>query len=265
MDLHPLLSRQTELITFLHTSTPESSAPVTPMTVSRQSSACPAQRETHSSGYWNEYDDPSDGENEPYMISVRPESEVRFPGAETFSYILSRAMGPVDKIKGLLSPTQLNPSERTPLIQDRSYFPEQQMTLDTTDAEDDASSVDLPSSGYITHYATIPSIKDQKNLRNREKLLFRACVVCFIAAFMFLIVAGILAVTGRRRMRAEVDAGVLTGVVASLFFGILAFACMLHRGDRLDWIHRSCVVVTFLTICLLDGLMLVFITENMVP
>ncbi|RDL37899.1 SPX-containing protein [Venustampulla echinocandica] len=266
MDFSPLHSRYTEIVSFLRTSTPETSEPTTPMTASRQSSAGPAQRATPVLSYWNEYDDPSDGENEPYMISVRPEPETRFPGANALSYIISQARGPVEKIKGLLSPTQHHPSERQPLIQDRHYFPEQQSTLDTTDAEDDASSCDLPSSGYITHYATtIPSLSDQKNSRNRETLLFRSCIVCFTAAFMFLFVAGMLAATGRRRLRAEVDAGVITGVVASLFFGILAFACMLHRGDRLDWLHRSCVVVTFTTVCVLDGIMLVYITENMIP
>jgi hypothetical protein len=176
-------------------------------------------------------------------------------------FFVSHARVPVEKVKSWLSPSQ-SPEERRPLLTNGGYFAEQQNILDT-DVDDDAyaSSSDFPS-GYVAHYATFPSVADQKAARYREKLFFRSCIASYSAAFVLLLIAGVLVATGRRRLRIEVDAGVIIGVVTSLFFAIMGFACMLARTDTIGWLHRVCVTATLMTICILNGMLLVLVGGN---
>lgn len=197
------------------------------------------------------------------MISIDPNEESTFPGAKAFGYVVSKALVPVEMMKGWFVPGGLSHDERRPLLENGNYPRSPQNVLDTTDGEEDAyaSSNDLPG-GYVTHYATFPSIEDQKLTRHKEVLLLQSCIGCFGAAFVLLLIAGILVETGRHHYRLEVDAGGLTGVVASLFFAIMGFACMLYRSDTLSWLHRASVMVTFVLVCVLDGILLVIIAEN---
>jgi hypothetical protein len=260
-DLEPLNSQYSNLLAILRAYTPETSEPVTPRTTSRRSST-QVQIQPPPQAYWNEYDDGSEaGENEPYTIYVDADSS--FPGSKVVEFVVSHARVPMDKVKSWLSPSH-SPEERRPLIGSGGYFAEQQNILDT-DPEDEAyaSSSDFPS-GYVTHYATFPSVSDQKATRYREMLLFRACLSSFGAAFVLLLIAVLLAATGRHRLRVEVevDAGVVTGVAASLFFAVMGFACMLARTETVGWLHRICVVVTLATVCILNGMVLVLVAGN---
>ncbi|KAH6674118.1 hypothetical protein B0J14DRAFT_31623 [Halenospora varia] len=259
-DFDPLLSQYFTLLTLLRAHTPNSSLPSTPPSTSRRpSTQIPTQPSPQI--YWNEYDDGSDVEAEPYMISIDHDADGSFPGSKAFSHIVSRALIPVEKLKEWFSPSH-SPQERRPLIGGGSYFGDHQSVMDTdVDDEAYASSSDLPS-GYVTHYATFPSVSDQKLSRLREMVLFRSCLGCFGVAFILLLIAGVLVATGRRKLRVEVDAGVITGVVSSLFFAIMGFACMLYRTDKLGWFHRSCIGVTFITVCILDAMLLVLVAEN---
>lgn len=132
-----------------------------------------------------------------------------------------------------------------------------------TDIEDEAyaSSSDFPS-GYTTHYATFPSIRDQKLSRDREQLLFHATIASFTAAAILFLIAALLIATGKHKLRVEVDVGAIIGVVASLFFATLGLGTMLYRTEEIGWLHRSCVIVTFTAICLLNGMLLVLVVGN---
>ncbi|TVY88260.1 Uncharacterized protein LAWI1_G006324, partial [Lachnellula willkommii] len=258
-DLEPLTSQYNNLLAILRASTPDTSGPATPRTISRSSST-QIQTQPPPQTYWNEYDDGSEaGDEEPYTIYVNSDSA--FPGSRMVGLLVSHARVPMEKVKAWLSPAQ-SPAERRPLLGSGGYFPQQHNPLDT-DLEDDAyaSSSDFPS-GYVAHYATFPSVSDQKYIRYREKVLFRTCLGGFGAAFVLLLVAGLLVATGRRRLRVEVDCGVVTGVVASVFFALMGFACMLARTETLGWLHRACVVVTLATICMLNGMLLVLVAGN---
>lgn len=262
IDLEPLNSRCNELLTTIRASTPDGSEPATSRTTSRTTSRRPsAQIPTQQppQAYWNEYDDGSEaGDNEAYTIYVDADSS--FPGSKVVEFFVSHARVPVEKVKSWLSPSQ-SPEERRPLLTNGGYFAEQNI-LDT-DVDDDAyaSSSDFPS-GYVAHYATFPSVADQRATRYREKLLFRSCIASYGAAFVLLLIAGVLVATGRHRLRLEVDAGVITGVVASLFFAVMGFACMLGRSETLGWLHRACVTVTLMTVCILNGMLLVLVAGN---
>ncbi|KAG9234377.1 hypothetical protein BJ875DRAFT_15688 [Amylocarpus encephaloides] len=258
IDFDPLTAQYRHLIGTIRSSTPDISGPTTPRSESRRpDSRSPVA--PPSQVYWNEYDNGSEAEDEPYMISINPNAESTFPGAKTIGYVMSRAMAPVGKMKEWLTP--VGSPEQRPLLRDGAYFGGSPI-LDT-DVEDEAyaSSNEFPS-GYVTHYATFPSVTDQRLTRDQEIMLLQVCIGCFGAAFLILLVASILVTTGRHRLRLQVDAGVITGVVASLFFAVLGIACMLYRTDRLSWFHRICVVSTFITVCILNGILLVIVAEN---
>jgi hypothetical protein len=44
----------------------------------------------------------------------------------------------------------------------------------------------------------------------------------------------LLVATGKHKLRVEVDAGVIVGVVSSLFFATLGFCTMLYRSETLS-------------------------------
>ena len=217
--------------------------------------------------YWNEYDDGSEAgdANEPYTIYINPDTESSFLGAKTIVYVISqlgsKAKIPLEKIRGWLGQHDSG-GERRPLFSDRQdmYFsPPPDET--GTDVDDDASLSDFPS-GYEPYYATFPSVSDQKLAKNRERLLFRGTIASFMAAFLLLFIAALLAVTGRHRLRVEVDAGVIVGIVASLLFATLGFTAMLCRRTPLGILHVTCVSASFLTICILSGFLLVLVMGN---
>jgi len=260
-DFEPLLSQYRDLLTTLRATTPHISVSTTPTSSRRASrrpsTQIPVQPPTPQA-YWNEYDDGSEAENESYTILVNPEAET-FPGARTFAYVISQAKRPMEKVKEWLSPSS-SPGERRPLLTSEGYFNEQSMDTDIDD-EAYASSSEFPA-GYAAHYATFPSISDQRFSRNHEQLLFQIMLGCFFASVVLLAIAGTLVATGKRKLRYEVDAAVLVGVLASLFFSTLGIGTMLYRQQTLSWLHRICVGLTFISVCLLNGILLVLVAGN---
>lgn len=261
-DFEPLLSKYTDLITNVRAYTPSMSESSTPRTRSRRPSVQVQPVEPPpQQAYWNEYDDGSEAEHEAYTIYIDPDAESNFPGSKTVSFLFSKAMVPMEKVKGWLSPIA-SPGERRPLLRNgnghNGYFTEQT----ETDIDDEyASSSDFPA-GYATHYATFPSINDQKLVQERKKLVIRGTVGAFVASILLMAVAGILVVTGRHKLRVEVDAGVFTGVAASLFFATMAFAGMLYEHDRIGAAYRWGVILTFVVICVLNSFIMTMVMSD---
>jgi hypothetical protein len=256
-------------------STPPQSGVSTPVRESSRETSprTPRQPEIYQSQqhqYWNEYDNGSEAgdANEPYTIYIDPDADSNFPGAKSITYVISRLNEttklPFEKIRSWLSP-HTTPQERRPLLSNRpsGYFSARPNSAVDTEigSDDDISSNEFPP-GYEAHYATFPSVSDQKLTQNRERLLFRGTLASFFAAFLLLFVAALLVVTGRHRLRVEVDAGLIIGVVASLFFATLGFTTMLCRWARLGVLHITCVTASFLTVCVLSGFLLVFVMGN---
>jgi hypothetical protein len=167
---------------------------------------------------------------------------------------------PIETVRGWFSPS-VSPEERRPLLASEGYFNEQSAGDTDIDDEAYASSAEFPA-GYATHYATFPSINDQKFSRQREQLLYHIMLGCFFASIVLLAIAGTLVATGKKKLRVEVDAAVLVGVLASLFFGTLAIGTMLYRQQSLSWLHRCLVGLTFVAICVLNGVLLVLVAGN---
>lgn len=238
------------------------SEPSTPRTRSRQASVQPIVQQAPQT-YWNEYDDGSEaGGDDLYTIYVDPDAESTFPGAKMISGLVSKAMVPLGKVKGWFSPPS-TPRQQRPLIGNvngtsglNGYFTEQT----ETDVDDDAyaSSSDFPT-GYATHYATFPSIDDQRFTRERAQLLFRGTIGSFVASTFLMVIAGILVLTGKHKLRVEVDAGVFAGIASSLFFATLGFAAMLYDIDRVGMVHRLVVSVVFGVICVMNSFIMILI------
>jgi hypothetical protein len=262
------------VLSLLQDSTPPQSEVTSPTIQSRRESRQvpqePVPAQSQQQKYWNEYDDGSEAGdiNEPYTIYIDPDAESTFPGVKTVVYVFSRLSSgvkfPIEKFKTWLSPPG-STDERRPLTSEShgGYFTTHTNSFNVieTDVDDDASSSDFPI-GYNAHYATFPSISDQKLMRHREKLLFRGTVASFVAAFLLLFIASLLVFTGRHHLRIEVDAGVIVGVVASLFFATLGFTIMLYRWRRLGLLHILCGTASFLADCVLSGLLLVLVMGN---
>lgn len=267
-DFAPLTTQWSQVMTSLRDPTPTKN---TALRKSKRRVPMPEQQTMEVQRGWNEYDDGSEAENEPYTIFVDADAESTFPGARAAVYVFAalslRAKRSSEKLRSWLNPHG-SLGERRPLnlSQDRGYSTEHSYVSTVgsdsdIEADTDASSAEFPA-GYAAHYATFPSIRDQKAIKQREAILFRSSIGCFLAAFLLLLVAGLLVATGRHRLRVEVDAGTIIGVVASLFFATLGLGSMLYRQERLSWMHRIMVSFTFLVICVISGILLVLVAGN---
>jgi len=92
--------------------------------------------------------------------------------------------------------------------------------------------------------------------RERESAKLRLYVTCVTAAVVIDVILGTLTVTGRRKEKGVVDAGILFGTIASLLLCVVAVATVRSRRDRLGWVHRSGVVVVVLGVVAVDVLLL---------
>lgn len=210
--------------------------------------------------YWNEYDNGSEcGTDEGYAIYINPEESMNFPG---FDYLQGILKIPYEKAKGWL---RLDRSaEERPLLT-ANHLP-RGYSAATFNSESDeeggyASSDGFPTTGYATHYA-LPSLNQQATLRYREDVFFWGTIGCFMASFILLAVAGVLIFTGKHKLRAEVDAGVTVGVVASLFSACSALGMTMYRRDPLPLTYKLMVWGSFVASCLLNGMLLILVVGN---
>jgi hypothetical protein len=204
--------------------------------------------------YWNEYDNGSEsGDHDDYAIYINPEDEANFPGLDYINSIFSPQIG---KVKAWFR--RHRSAERRPLL----YSDEGYSSTGGRDSDDEVSSTDgLPTRGYATFHA-FPSVNEQKAIRYREKALFLGTVGCFLASYALLFITSFLILTGRHRLRIEVDAGVTVGVVVSLFCAGSALGMMFYRHDPLSLLHRAIVWLAFVAACLANGMLLVLVVGN---
>ncbi len=83
----------------------------------------------------------------------------------------------------------------------------------------------------------------------------------FAASLILLSVAAVLILTGRHKLRLEVDAGVTLGVVASRDSPAQLSGSTLRRSPP-GLLHKVAIWLTFTTICAFNGMLLVLVSEN---
>ncbi|RAL64429.1 hypothetical protein DID88_001905 [Monilinia fructigena] len=230
-DFRSLHSQYNDLITLLRTSTPINSGPSTPSLGSRRGSLnrVPShtqqqQQSPQPQTYWNEYDNGSDvDQDEPYYIYADPDAEMTFPGAEVVASAIRRTKQGMEKVRDWFTPLgSLKNHEREALLGNRDgrYFERSPIGTangSETDVEEDAyaSSADFPG-GYITHYATFPSVADQRLSRFQEQTLLFTMLACFFFSALSEAASTLLLATGRHKLRTEVDLGALMGALLGL-------------------------------------------------
>src|SRR5258708_1422255 len=95
------MSQHDEILAALRASTPTSSEPETPVARSPQLSVQTPVQEVRQI-YWNEYDNGSEAENEPYTIIVDPDAKSTCLGARGVAYVTSRVREPMERVKAWL-------------------------------------------------------------------------------------------------------------------------------------------------------------------
>lgn len=210
--------------------------------------------------YWNEFDDGDEGsENEAYTIFVDPDSSTSFLGGGVVSnliqHLVSKAKASTQKIKDWVNSTSIQ--ERRPLIAHNDSSA-QASAEDDSDLDNDELS---PTRSRIRrHYSTFPSSHPSRHaLQSRETLLLGASIASFAASLVMLLVAAILATTGRKKAAVTVDLGVVVGIIVSLIFSGMGVGATIARNDRLGWVHRSTVALLFVLDCLGCGVLAVLL------
>ncbi|QSZ33166.1 hypothetical protein DSL72_002752 [Monilinia vaccinii-corymbosi] len=273
-DFSSLHSQYNDLITLLRASTPMNSGPSTPSLDSRESlnrvpSRTQQQPSPQRQSYWNEYDNGSDvDQDEPYYIYADPNAEMTFPGAEVVASAIRRTKQGMEKVKEWFSPPG-SPKirEREALLGNREgYF--QRSPIGTangseTDVEENpyASSGDFPG-GYVAHYATFPSVADQRLSRFQEQTLLSTMIACFFFSALSEAASMLLLATGRHRLRTEVDLGALMGALLGLCLAAGGLICMACRKERIAWVHRATVFITTTVLLIGSIILLVMVIGN---
>ena len=210
--------------------------------------------------YWNEYDDVSEyqSSDEDYAIYVSPDDSTSFPG---LGYVQGIFRVPLEKARKWF---KLDKSpEQQPLLRANHLSVGYSSIAVASESNEEAyaSSECYPSHSYHILYA-LPSLDQQKVNRYRENVLFWGTISCFITSFILLAVASILMSTGRHKLRAEVDAGVTVGAVASLFSAGIALGMSIYRRGPLALFYQLVVWSAFIASCFLNGMLLVLVVGN---
>lgn len=215
----------------------------------------PPPPEPQPQRYWNEFDDGDSDvhDEERFAIYVDPNEET-FPGAEAFSKAFGGMYDSLRQGKDRVvswwpmgASDKANDGERTPLL----FGPPSRKGSNDASVESSGSDTDdilgppqrrQKRNGMFRQlYARgRPLSRKQKAL---EQTLFQFYTGLIILAYLLLAMAGILLGTGRKKRRLEVDAGVVTGVVAAeaCIGTSIVLVCM--RRQSLDPVHWGLVAV----------------------
>lgn len=251
------------------------SGPSTPSLGSRRESLNPVPSQIQQPSpsrqvYWNEYDNGSDvDQDEPYYIYTDPNAEMTFPGAEVVASAIRRTKQGMEKVKHWFTPpgSPENP-EREALLGNghRRFFqrsPHGTTNGSETDVEDEAyaSSVNFPG-GYVAHYATFPSVADQRLSRFQEQTLLFTMISCFFFSALSEAASTLLLATGRHKLRTEVDLGALMGALLGLCLAAGGITCMACRNEKLGWVHRGAVLLTTTVLLVGSIILLIMVIGN---
>ena len=161
--------------------------------------------------YWNEYDDPSD-DDENYVIYMDPNYESMWDKAWKFFGQMFRAK-------------HEKSAESEPLL----YSPDLESgSFDEIESSDDEAEPlnyrVLRVHGHVKHV-------DARDKGGVMSSVPRLSLTSFASSTAILVVAFILASTGKRKLHTEVDAGVVFAVATSLTFAIIGVADLYRSGQ----------------------------------
>ncbi|KAK0708376.1 hypothetical protein B0H67DRAFT_648448 [Lasiosphaeris hirsuta] len=250
-------------------------------------------------GYWNEYDcgseadDAEQNSDSRYAIYINPD-DAGFPGIAAIASFFTAPVRKVNEWMKVRSPSDLDHNnqaeadENGPLLPSLSISPYGTARVNAdyfaqtlgagagseTEADDDlnqpsrrgsygyeSSNEEFPT-GYKAHYAALPSVQAQSLALYRERVLFWGTWWCFLASYLLMGIAALLIMTGRHKLRLEVDAGVTLGIMTSLGAACAALGMSFSRQDVLGCGAKLAVWTAFMTVCVLNGILLVLVVGN---
>lgn len=221
----------------------------------RASLPWPPTAEDEPQRYWNEFDDGDSDVNveDRYAIYVDPNEE-SFPGAETFSRVFGGMYDSLRQGKAcvvswwpLNNNHQVDDGQRTPLLfGGPGRKGSNDVSIDSSDSEADKmpGRLSRPQKQHgMFRPAYAPGRRISKRQKALERTLFHFYVGLIILAYLLLAMAATLLGTGRKKRRLEVDAGVVTGVVAAEACVGVSVVLICMRRQQLDPIHWGLIAV----------------------
>ncbi|KAI1178128.1 hypothetical protein F4777DRAFT_576434 [Nemania sp. FL0916] len=231
--------------------------------------------------YWNEYEHGSEAgdQDDAYVLYIHPDAGDDFPG---LSYMKNMLGAPVDQVRHWLQSQKqkdmgaVSPSETHSLLGSQrsrtdgsstDYFSirerpdHEQTTEDEGLSSDGGESYHARRHGLFSSYS-YSSEEDSKVSFYHDRVLTRSIVLAFFFAFVLLGVSGVLVLTGRRRLRLEVDAGATLGSVTSLFCACMGLGAMFYRQHPAGCLYIFVVWTAFVTVCALNGVLLVIVAGS---
>lgn len=251
-------------------------------------------------GYWNEYENGSENGDagDEYVLYINPDEETDYgadlkalvnaiaaPFSKARSWVQVRSRERQSLLSRHSSGASYGATDSSNSPPQDGYFASHgarqlqssgsdSHTAVGTDGEDDAdgdfdleadvgyaSSEEFPA-GYETHWATLPSVNDQRMAVYKDRVMFIVTSGLYAMSFLLLGISTVLMLTGRHKLRVEVDAGVTIGSVVSLGCACTALALTMARWDSLGIGNKAVVSVTFATICALNGMLLILVMGN---
>jgi len=224
--------------------------------------------QSKSPRYWSEYDHPEEGSGDEnaYYLYVDPNASDKFLGQRTAERLYT-------KLKDLFN-KQKQPApedeESRPLL---SPHNEEEEESTPTDTDEDAP---RPRRSKNRSYGTAAHVPGQKKPARKfsayKALLdpasstavpapstsYRLLItsLTLAASAVICVIIATLAATGRKRQRGEVDAGVLFGVVASLFFALVGMVSVVTSREGVRLVSWLVVSLVFVTVCVADGMLI---------
>ena len=196
------------------------------------------QQQRSQGRYWSEYDHPEDGSDaggDPYVIYIDPNEKSSLERLfDRIGALLSRRKRREGEEEGLLTSDPASPT------QDESS--DDETDTNTPTSRRAPKSYGTPSSrqhhsgprGLTGPADPSPFVNTRPKPQHKGPLAPQLTPVCFAASLSILLMAYILATTGRKKERYEVDFGVLFAIASSLFFSVVGFAGLL-RFQEVSW------------------------------
>lgn len=235
----------------------------------------PPRPEPEAQRYWNEFDDGDSDvhEEERYAIYVDPNEET-FPGAETFSRVFGGMYDSLRKGKDRVvswwpmgASDGANDGERTPLLFGAPG------RKGSNDASIDSSGSDTddylgqPSRrqkrGGLFRQAYASGRRLSSKQKALERTLFQFYTGLITLAYILLAVAGILLGTSKKKRGLEVDAGVITGVVAAEACAGISIVLICMRRQKLGPVHWGLVAVNIAVVAVVGVAELALMLGNL--
>ncbi|KAJ4357950.1 uncharacterized protein N0V89_002527 [Didymosphaeria variabile] len=240
-------------------------------------STVPEQPEPEQQRYWNEYDNPEDGDDG-YYIYVDPDAEVKFPGQELFEE-LARKTRRLFGIKeeaaedSSLSSAESSEDEDSPVTPPHGYgtfasskaVPRRQgyfsgLLQKLRDPHHDVEALLTQRRETAReHRSLLRELDMRRHKAERTKLYFYT--TCLAMAIVIDALLGTMVMTSRKKEVGVVDSVVLFGTIVNLLLGMVAIISMQTR-ETPGWVHKGGVYMIFAANVVVDVLFLIWVFRS---